>query len=283
MNLKYFHVDVFSDKPMAGNGLTVVFLEDSLQSDTLLKITQEFKQFETAFVYPESDGVFVLRIFTIQEELPFAGHPVLGTAAVIHNLYFHEQQTADIVLEVNKRKISISSRNNSLFFTAEMNQGPVHFITDVSKDYVRGLCDYLKIGTEDIDVNFPTSVATTGLPYVLLPVKSNIEDCIIIKDGLEHYLEQVGAKFLYFFETKSLECRTWDNSGLYEDIATGSAAGPLIGYLVKNKFKNQGERITISQGRFVNRPSIISGYVNDKNDVLIRGDVSFFGRGEISI
>jgi predicted PhzF superfamily epimerase YddE/YHI9 len=88
-------------------------------------------------------------------------------------------------------------------------------------------------------------------------------------------------KFVYLFHPETLECRTWDNRGKVEDAATGSAAGPLCAYLVKNGFRQAGEVIRLHQGRYVNRPSIIEGWVSPNGEVSIRGDVSFFAMGEI--
>jgi len=99
-------------------------------------------------------------------------------------------------------------------------------------------------------------------------------------------LSKLEAKFVYVFDPKTLECRTWDNRGMVEDIATGSAAGPLCAYLVKNGYKKVNEIINIHQGKFVNRPSIIQGWVSQAStsqDVFIRGNVAFFASGEIEI
>ncbi len=82
------------------------------------------------------------------------------------------------------------------------------------------------------------------------------------------------------FETSTLECRTWDNLGLVEDVATGSAAGPLCAYLIKHKLKKENKKIFVSQGKFVNRPSKIECWVTSK-EVYIKGFVSFFSHGEI--
>ena len=90
--MHYEHVDVFSSKPLKGNGLTAVFPEQPLADELLLSIAQEFKQYETIYIFPQDEqGTFPCRVFTMEEELPFAGHPLLGAAAVIHKRFFKEE------------------------------------------------------------------------------------------------------------------------------------------------------------------------------------------------
>ena len=107
--MHYFHVDVFSERPLAGNGLAVVFPDREIESATLLEITREFRQFETSFIYPARDGVFPVRIFTVDEELPFAGHPMLGSAAMIHRRYFGDAGRAEISIALGERIVKLES------------------------------------------------------------------------------------------------------------------------------------------------------------------------------
>lgn len=144
----------------------------------------------------------------------------------------------------------------------------------------------LNIREYDIDVNAPVEVISTGLPYLLVPVRDRLSDTKINDKNFENFLSNFGAKFVYVFNPDTLECRTWDNNGTTEDIATGSAAGPLCAYLVKNKFKKIDEIINIRQGKFVNRPSVIQGWVSQvlgKQEVFISGKVAFFASGNINI
>lgn len=105
--MKYFHADVFSSKVLSGNGVSVVFLEDNFEREKLLQVAQELKQFETVFVLPEKDGMFPIRVFTVQEEIPFAGHPVIGTAAVIHKLFYKndEEKEISIIFEQTQKRL----------------------------------------------------------------------------------------------------------------------------------------------------------------------------------
>ena len=124
---------------------------------------------------------------------------------------------------------------------------------------------------------------STGLPYLLVPLRSNVSSSKILRDDFEAFLSNFEAKFVYVFDTNTLECRTWDNFGSTEDVATGSAAGPLCAYLVQHKIKKKDEVIDLHQGKFVNRPSIIKGWVSQTGDVFITGEVSFFASGTINI
>lgn len=283
--MKYFHVDVFAEQAMNGNGLTVVFPERELPSETLLKIAQEFKQFETIFIYPPNeDGSFPVRIFTIEEELAFAGHPIIGAGAVLHSQIANTSPAIDIRLCLPAKTVTVHSEAAASGFNVTMNQGIPQFIRKVPREYYAEIAYSLNIKPASLDENFPIEVVSTGLPYLLVPLRQGIGEVKIKHQKFGQFLETLGAKFVYVFETDTLECRTWDNSGVNEDVATGSAAGPLCAYLVQNGFAEPDQVITISQGTFLNRPSLIKGWVHwETGHVLIQGNVVFFGKGEIFI
>ena len=280
--MKYFHVDVFSDKPLSGNGLTVVFIDQGIDDSILLKLAQEFKQFETIFIYHKKDEIFPVRVFTVQEELPFAGHPLLGAASVIHKIFYPQQIEKEIKLGLGKRSISLNSKIKNQVFSVSMNQGKAAFIKNVNRTEAINIANYFNLKSDDLNEKYPVEIVSTGLPYVLLPLGKNIGNARIVKDGLEQYIAKHHAKFVYLFDTQTLECRTWDNTGLFEDVATGSAAGPLIASLVHNRSKTENEKIKITQGTYLGRKSTITGWVTN-DEVFIEGKVAFFGNGEISI
>lgn len=97
--MEYYHVDVFSDTILSGNGLTVVISDVELDEALMQDLTREFKQFETIFLRRIDENVFQARIFTVDEELDFAGHPILGAAAVIHKHYFDDKQEQAIFFQ----------------------------------------------------------------------------------------------------------------------------------------------------------------------------------------
>lgn len=281
--MKYYHVDVFSSEILSGNGLTVVFPDKELSNQRLLGIAQEFKQFETIFVYPQSNDGYPIKIFTVEEELDFAGHPIIGAGAVIHKYFYPNLRNVGIIFKIANRKISVKSEMLNNSFKVIMNQGKPQFLMTVSHNNYCDIASALNVGVSDLHKMYPIEVVSTGLPYLLVPLENNLDKAKIIIPDFESFLSQFGAKFIYVFNPETLECRTWDNAGIVEDIATGSAAGPLYAYLVKNGFRKPGEIINISQGRFVNRPSIIQGWITDEKEVVLNGEVTFFGLGELLI
>ena len=285
--MKYFHVDVFSGRSLAGNGLAVVFPDCEIESSTMLEIAREFKQFETSFIYPVRDGVFPVRIFTVDEELPFAGHPMLGSAAMIHRQFFAGDARAAISVSLGDRIVQLESlrvqsggSRSRCGYSVTMNQGKPDFIARIDRSHASKIAESLGLSADDIDDRYPLETVSTGLSYLLVPLKSGLDRARISRPDFESFLSSFGAKFAYLFDPEKLECRTWDNAGSVEDVATGSAAGPLCAYLVKNGYCAEGERISLSQGRFAGRPSKIEGVVKN-NSVFISGEVALFAAGEM--
>lgn len=285
--MNYYHVDVFSSEPMKGNGLTVVFPERELDDQMLLGIAQEYKQFETIFIYKKnSDGCFPVRIFTVDEELDFAGHPIIGAGAVIHKLFFPLEDEAEISFDLSGRKLTVTSSYSDRGYSITMNQGSPQYIGEIATSHYSKIAHALNVKEEQIDGALPVEVVSTGLPYLLVPLRDGIAQTKINICNFEAFLEEFGAKFVYVFDVETLECRTWDNFGTVEDVATGSAAGPLCAYLVKHKLKRSNEIIDIHQGKFVNRPSVIQSWMTeDSNEscIFIRGNVSLFAAGALEI
>lgn len=276
----YYHLDVFTSTPLSGNGLTVVLAPGELEKGLMLKMAQEFKQYETAFIFPIEDGTYPVRIFTVQEELSFAGHPVLGMAALLHHLQYPKQTTCTIPIRVGERVVEVHSENKGSHYAEVMDQDPPRFVYTLLPEQYQKICSAMNLTVDDLAEAYPLQVVSTGLPYLLLPVVCDLSNVRVASKRLEKLLASFGAKFVYVFNTETLECRTWDNSGLYEDSATGSAAGPLIGYLVHHRRKRVGEIVSLKQGRFVGRPSQIHGKVDAQGNVLVSGDVVLFASGE---
>ncbi|HCQ89587.1 MAG TPA: PhzF family phenazine biosynthesis protein [Clostridium sp.] len=280
--MEYFHVDVFSNEILSGNGLTVVFCNEELEDNLMLKLTQEFKQFETIFVRRIDDSIFNARIFTVEEELDFAGHPILGAAATIHSHIFKNEEDIAITFQLNQKTIIVNSKKIEEYYEVQMNQGKAEFLCEVSKEKGNKYVHALNLSEENLSEEFPMEVVSTGLPYLLVPLASGIENAKIISSKFEEMLKEVGAKFAYIFDVNYIEGRTWDNQGNVEDVATGSAAGPLGAYLYKHNIFNVGHEIIINQGRFVGRPSKIKVSMSiSEKEILVSGEVAILAKGTI--
>jgi PhzF family phenazine biosynthesis protein len=283
MIFEFQHVDVFSKNSLNGNGLITVFdFEKKLSKEKMQAITQEFKQMETIFLIKKSQFEFIARIFTVEEELDFAGHPILGASASIHHQFFSNEEKITLKLHLNKKTVFTTSEYNSKYYYVEMDQGEPKFLGEVPKEKYDYILKSLNLKTSNLSNLYPIEVVSTGLPYLLVPLTNGLENAKITTSDFSELLTSLKAKFAYLFEVSTLECRSWDNSGLIEDVATGSAAGPLCGYLIKHKIKESGEIIQIHQGRFVGRPSVINTKLTNEK-IFIGGDVSLFGKGKIEI
>ena len=287
MNNEYYQVDVFSKLPLKGNGLSVFLDCNKLNRNIMQKITYEFRQFESIFISKTIEkNTFKASVFTMEEELDFAGHPILGAAVVIYEKYFNTPEQ-EIILKLNKKNVSVKVIQNKNSFFAEMNQGKPEFIKSINNDSkIKTILASLNLNKENIAANMPLEVISTGLPYLIIPIKSGLNNAHIKAKNLNSILEEHKAKFVYIADINTLECRTWDNLGKVEDIATGSAAGPFGAYLVKHKIKEKNRNIIIKQGSYLNRPSKIyvkvMGTKNTITKVLVSGYVSFIARGHLN-
>jgi PhzF family phenazine biosynthesis protein len=284
--LPFWLVDVFAREPLTGNGLSVFLLDEELSADAMQRITQEMRQFETIFLTPTTQSsMFNARIFTMEEELPFAGHPVIGAAALLHAEFFPAQDAAALELVIQGRHIKVVSRRNSEAYVAEMDQGSAVVEPPIPAEKNQAFLEALNISIADLAPDLPLQVVSTGLPYLVVPLIANLDRARIVASDFAALLATVGAKFVYVLDVNRLEGRTWDNDGRVEDIATGSAAGPAAVYLVAHKRASTGARLVLSQGRFLNRPSEIYATVQGSSEfgVSISGQVCFVGNGTLRL
>jgi PhzF family phenazine biosynthesis protein len=168
-----------------------------------------------------------------------------------------------------------------------MDQGICSFGNTLSPRESVPFLKALNLRSEHLLEKFPLQIASTGLPYLLVPVDRDLEAARIVRPDFEKQLARYGAKFVYVFDLKRKEGRTWDNDGRVEDIATGSAAGPAGAYLVAHGLASSGQTIKISQGRFVGRRSTL--FVVAEKDkrgqirVIVAGDACLFAKGQLAI
>jgi len=271
----YRHVDVFADAPFHGNGLVVAFCGTlDVEAEQLRRVAEEMRQFETIFLGPVgADGTTVrARIFTVEEELPFAGHPVVGAAAALHERVAADAPDAEWCFLIQDRPLRVVSHRDDAYYGATMDQG-IPEMSPPQNDRRRELATALNLTLDDL-APLPLQVISTGLPYLIVPVAGGALVRARISTGdFESVLASVGAKFVYVLDAEQREGRTWDNSGDVEDVATGSAAGPAAAYLHLHRLADPGEPLRLAQGRFVGRPSSITVTRADDGHLWVGGPV----------
>jgi PhzF family phenazine biosynthesis protein len=280
--MNYYHVDVFSSQSLSGNGLTVIFHKENLDERYMQRLAQEFKQFETIFLRKTEEKSFRARIFTVEEELDFAGHPILGAVSTIHEKFYPKEDKLTVNFELNSKLLEAESNKMNGYFQATMNQGIPEYLGVVDGELKRIFLQALNLTADNLYQQLPMEVISTGLPYLIVPLASGLDQAKILINDFEAQLSKINAKFIYVFDVAKMEGRTWDNFGLVEDVATGSAAGPVGAYLYKWNICKETENIVLNQGSFVGRPSKIKVYANQSaGEIYVAGDVKIIAKGEI--
>jgi PhzF family phenazine biosynthesis protein len=186
---------------------------------------------------------------------------------------------------LNRGVAPVTTERHEGWFSATMEQGVPTFGEIASPDLRAEYATALSVTLDDLDETLPLQMVSTGLPYLLVPVRHGLERARIAHPAFEALLGRIGAKFVYVFDPRSCEGRTWDNAGLVEDVATGSAAGPTAAYLVRYGLAKPAMETVLAQGRFVGRPSQIrmrvGGSAEAITGVSVCGDVCMVGGGEI--
>ena len=281
--LEYRHVDVFATAAYRGNGLIVVFC-DTLDrpAEELRRITEEMRQFETIFVAVGDTATQVAaRIFTVEEELPFAGHPVLGAAAALHERRLHTQPRVEWQFSIDDRPLRVISERDERYFTTTMDQGPAQSSPSLPDSVRADAATRLGLAASDV-LPLPLQVVSTGLPYLIVPVTAaGLERARIADDQFETWLGSFGAKFVYVLDPHAREGRTWDNAGKVEDVATGSAAGPAAAYLFGHALAPGDAPLHLAQGRFVGRPSTIAVTRDEAEHLWVGGPVRPVASGRL--
>jgi trans-2,3-dihydro-3-hydroxyanthranilate isomerase len=283
--IPYYHADVFSSKPLSGNGLIVFPETTGFSAEFMLRLTQEMRQFESIFLQRLADRKYRARVFTCEEEVDFAGHPVLGAAAVLHDLSGTPTTEYNWEFQLNKKTVTVNTKNKEGWIDALMNQGVAEFGKTLNEEETRDILSVMNLSADDGYPGCFPLVISTGLPYLVLPLRTNILRAKIMIPDLEERLARFQAKFIGVLDIPSLSIRTWDNAGIVEDIATGSLAGPCGAYLVQQGFRKTGEIIALQQGHNLGRPSQL--FVECRNtgessdDVYVGGSVCMIASGTI--
>lgn len=281
--LTLHQVDVFSDEPLSGNGLAVVIGADALSGGTMFRIAQELKQFETIFMSGLTDAGADARIFTPEEELTFAGHPVLGAAAVMHALRRPRAQSGSWTIQIDGRPLQVvTTASDRGVIAAEMNQGAAVMSPPQSADVALRFASAVGLHAEHLRTDLPSQVVSTGLPYFLLPVTpEGLAASHVVAGDLPSMLTALGADFLYVLDPDRPEGRTWDQRGMTEDVATGSAAGPTAAYLIHHGRRHEDMPFQVHQGQFVGRPSRMDVRQAADGSIRVGGLVAPFSSGTI--
>lgn len=285
MNLEYRHVDVFSQSPYGGNSLPVFLESRGLTAGQMLSITKELRHFEAIFLEPQPEpGAIRARIFDLSQELPFAGHPVIGAAAALHDAASPERECTWTFDLAAKRVSVVTQRTESGYFGV-LDQGTPENFGPISDDgWVAGS---FGLEPEDLCADLPMEVISTGLRYLIVPVVPGALQRARVAGDISTHLRGVNAEFAVLFDESSLEIRHWNNDGLLEDVATGSAAGTIGSYRLRQGLAQAGETFVLNQGRFVGRPSRLhvqpQGARHRVDSVRVGGDVTLVGRGVLEL
>ena len=267
MNCSFYQVDVFTEVPFGGNPLAVVFNSEELTDDSMQKIAREMNLSETAFVLPPGKLPvdFSVRIFTPEKELPFAGHPSLGTAHILRETGKVRSGDYPIKLSLKAGIVTITQKDQDNLLV--MDQLVPSFQKPISCSEELGKA--IGISTDDISSTaHPIQIVSTGLPVLVVPVVSLKALQAITVDTiiLREFLDILDTNLLYAFTMETLESNSSIHSrafapelGITEDPATGSAAGAVGAYLSFNTLisKDECKNILIEQGYVVSRPSSI--------------------------
>jgi trans-2,3-dihydro-3-hydroxyanthranilate isomerase len=288
--LKYFVVDVFTDTPLKGNPLAVVMNTCNLKTDEMQAIAREFNLSETTFIerrpqqVEQVEGVRV-RVFTTQEELPFAGHPTLGTASVLLANAPETVQDNTVTLALNVGPVPVRyepSENGSNGWFGEMTQPEPQFGLELNTVDIAPL---LGLAPEDLDGKLTPQVVSTGSPFAIVVLRS-VEALARLKVDQEKataWLRERGARWFYVLAAapdqdqgpaQQYRARMQFYNG--EDPATGSAAGCAISYLVAHGAAPSDFRVHVRQGVEIGRPSDL--FLTAKEDSARVRDVRVAGR-----
>jgi trans-2,3-dihydro-3-hydroxyanthranilate isomerase len=283
--LEYTHVDVFSEQPYGGNSVPVFPDAGGLTADQMLRITQELRHFEAIFLEPTTEANTVqARVFDSFEELPFAGHPVLGAAATLHQASgAATAQTWQV--ELPGKVVRVITTRTPLGYYGLLDQGAPEFLGAVAgSEEIPGA---FNLEPSDLHDDLPLEVVSTGLRYLIVPVKPGALERARIASDVSELLAGVRAQFAVLFDEAALEVRHWNNDGVIEDIATGSAAGTVGAYRLRHGLARGGEMFALNQGRFTGRPSTLrvqpEGTAEAIRTILVGGDVAFVGRGTLEV
>ena len=264
---KFFITDVFGERKYSGNQLATFLDCDSLIDEEMQQIAREINFSETTFILSaeQKNGGYDVRIFTPGKELDFAGHPTLGTAFIIRK-HIIQQPVEKVVLNLKVGQVPVSfpgkERDDNILW---MDQVEPTFGETLGVGPIAGV---LSLNEDDIDTRWPVEQVSTGLPFIIVPLKSlnALKRASVVKERYLKLIKESWANAILVFcpggytKQHDLGVRVFvDCFGIPEDPATGSGNGCLAGYLIKNRyFQSNTIDIQTGQGYEIGRPSLLS-------------------------
>ena len=291
MKKECIFVDAFTDVPYAGNQLAVFPDGSGLSTAQMQTLAKEINYSETTFVFAtdDTDADFRVRIFTPSRELPFAGHPTLGTAYAIMDVFDiwpEKKETLRLAMQVGV--IPLRKEKGTIW----MNQNEPEFFAQHADR--KRIADLVDLSEADIADELPVEEVSTGNRILIVPVKT-LDAMQRAQGNVTSMKDFFKADLIgpYLFSLQTTDPGTQIHSrffaphlGILEDPATGSAAGPLVGYLLKHKVFGDRFEIVNEQGVEMGRRSIIMMRGSRRGEdyvVEIGGRCAYVGRGEFEI
>jgi trans-2,3-dihydro-3-hydroxyanthranilate isomerase len=291
-DLRFYIVDVFAETKLSGNQLAVFRDCAKLTKDQMQQIAKEMHFSETTFITSdkERNGGYDIRVFTPDFELPFAGHPTLGTAYIVQSQVL-AKQVPEVKLNMKVGQIPVTfSYKSGKADVLWMHQKEPSFGKELDRPTVAGV---LGLKTSDVDGRFPIIAVSTGIPFVIVPLVSlkAVKAVKLDLSAATKFLKTAGGiGFLVFseetyHEENDLNVRVLGPSpSIPEDPATGSGNGCLAAYLVKTRFfGNDSVDARVEQGYEIGRKSLLllkAKKGGTKIDVRVGGSVQFVASGD---
>jgi trans-2,3-dihydro-3-hydroxyanthranilate isomerase len=287
--LSFLTLDVFTRRALEGNQLAVFTDARKLSTAEMQRVAREMNLSETTFVLPRPAAVekkqgIKVRIFTVTEELPFAGHPTLGTAFALRGQGRQEEVVLD--LKAGSVPVRFAKRSGAVF--GEMRQREPQFGQSHNRE---AIAQVIGLNTDDLDSELPIQTVSTGFPFCIVPVR-RLEVLKRIQfpwARVAKYAQQTDARFLYLVSRETEDAKATLHARMIfyngEDPATGSAAGCATAWMVAHGVLACGEQGMIEQGIEAGRPSQIYVRAERKNgrvsNVRVGGYVVEVMRGEL--
>lgn len=280
----YRWLDVFTDQPLSGNPLAVFTAGERLDPDLLQPIAREMNLAEVVFLFPPREGGDArLRIFSTVDELPFAGHPVLGTACLLA-LERGQLGRCDLRLETGRGAVSVSVDVGADGRLSGWMEQPLPSVRRWEGD-VGALLGLLGVERSVL----PVELYDNGIPHLYVMAGSEVEVARVRPDFAAMGRISKGARVNLFAgsEGRYVTRMFAPDDYVPEDPATGSAAGPLAAHLVRHERIRSAQEIQIFQGAQVGRPSTLwasaEGSVEQLSRVRVGGSAVFLGGGSLRL